>query len=209
MFAVNTYEQIEKREKELNEKHIVVLMFVKPSTPDADDIILEFNYLHHNSWRYCSIYAIGYSDNKDMLREAEKVECTVENTEWYYSDVEFIDFKNKLSRRIKWQYSGENEIIVLQSNPEGREILNFQNYVAINISKGLRDEYIESYNMFMEQLINSSKSEVESKKAVSRTTQFKIKDIAINAVSMSKKLPAPLRKVLKDRFFFKTSRCKL
>lgn len=35
MFAVNTYEEIVKNEQVLNEKHIVVLLFVRPSLPWA------------------------------------------------------------------------------------------------------------------------------------------------------------------------------
>lgn len=56
MFAVNTYEEIEKREKELNKKHIVILMFVRPSLPNSNNIINEFEYIHYNSCEYCSIY---------------------------------------------------------------------------------------------------------------------------------------------------------
>ena len=206
MFAVNTYDQIVKRETELNEKHIIVLMFVKPSTKDADDIINEFNYIHHNSDRYCSIYAVGYSEDKDMLQEPEYIR-EVNKVKWYYSDIEFIDFKNKLSRRLgNWNYSGENEIIVLQSNPDGRDILNFQNYVAINISQGLRKEYIESYDMFMEHLVNASRSEVEAKAAISKTTRFKLKDVVCSAIDEAKKLPAPVRKVIKDKIFYKPCR---
>jgi len=49
MFAVNTYEEIERKERELNDKHIIVLLFVRPNLSDADEIIREFNYIHYNS----------------------------------------------------------------------------------------------------------------------------------------------------------------
>ena len=55
MFAVNTYEEIEKREREINEQHIIVLLFVKPSLKDSKEIIEEFDYIHYNSDRFCSV----------------------------------------------------------------------------------------------------------------------------------------------------------
>lgn len=73
MFAVNTYEEIEKREKELNKKHIVVLLFVRPSLPNANDIINEFEYIHYNSGEYCSIYAVGYTNNCFLINADTKL----------------------------------------------------------------------------------------------------------------------------------------
>ena len=32
MYAVNTYEQIERQERELNENHIIILLFVRPTS---------------------------------------------------------------------------------------------------------------------------------------------------------------------------------
>lgn len=49
MYAVNTYEQIERQERELNENHIIILLFVRPTSVGAQEIINEFSYLHHDS----------------------------------------------------------------------------------------------------------------------------------------------------------------
>lgn len=196
MYAVNTYEQIERQERELNENHIIILLFVRPTSVGAQEIINEFSYLHHDSREYCSIYAVGYS---------RKVEG-VDGVAWYYSDKEFIDFKEKLGKRIKWRYSGENELIVLQSNIDGKNILNFQNYVAINISEGLRQEYICSYQNFMESLIESSKSEVEASKAINSATRLNIKNVAIESLRSIKRIPAPIEKVIENKIFYKTAR---
>ena len=46
MFPVSTYEEIVKKERELNEKHIIVLLFVRPSLPGAREIVEEFSYLY-------------------------------------------------------------------------------------------------------------------------------------------------------------------
>lgn len=205
MYAINTYEQIEQKEKSLGENHIIVLLFVRPSVNGANEIINEFNYLHYNSARYCSIYAVGYTNNPQPFTYNQQI-IGVDGVLWYYNDKEFIDFKRKLEKRIKWRYSGENEIIVLQSNINGQNILNFQNYVAINISEGLRNEYIDSYPLFMESLIRSSRSECEAFRAINRTCRFKISSIAENAINQSKRIPTSVKSILKNELFFRTSR---
>lgn len=205
MFAVNTYEQIEQNEKSINENHIIVLLFVRPSVKGAEEIINEFNYLHYNSSKYCSIYAVGYTNSSTHSSYSQKV-VGVDGVSWYYSDNVFIDFKEKLEKRIKWKYSGENEMIVLQSNINGSNILNFQNYIAINISEGLREEYIASYPLFMENLIECSKSEVEAKRAINNASRFGIKSIAEMAIEDSQKIPSSAKKIIKNKIFFKTSR---
>ncbi|MGL6201333.1 MAG: hypothetical protein ACRC3H_20615 [Lachnospiraceae bacterium] len=209
MFAVNTYEEIEKNERMLNEKHIIVLLFVRPSLPGAKDIIEEFNYIHYNSRKYCSIYAVGYSDNVNSCsgKEWKKVE-NVAGAQWYYSDQAFVDFKDKLERRLTWEYSGEIELIVLQSNPEGRQILNFENYLAINVNYGLKNDYIESFPRFMESLVRSSKKEVETT-AVSwqlQKSRLKPGQVAAASIEECKKVPGPLRRIMKDKLFYRTAR---
>lgn len=209
MFAVNTYEEIEKREKELNEKHIIVLLFVRPSLPNAKEIIEEFNYIHYNAEKYCSVYAVGYSNNKENLPYADFK--TVKGTcgaEWYYSDQAFTDFKNKLEKRLCWRYSGDIELIILQSNPGGSNILNFENYLAVDVNYGIKNDYIESFPRFMESLIRSSRKEVEAlqvRKEISKS-RLRVSEIVGASIDECKKLPLPLRKIVKDRLFYRTSK---
>lgn len=205
MYTVNTYEQIEQKERELNENHIIVLLFARPTVIGADDIIKEFNYIHYNSSRFCSIYAVGYTNNDSLPEFSYKV-SGVNGEEWYFSDKAFIDFKNKLEDRLNWTYSGENEIIVLQSNINGRQILNFENYVAININEGLRKEYICSYSMFMESLIRHSKSEVTASKAIKKVYRFRKRHIIEMAIEDNHNIPEPVKKILKNKIFFRTSK---
>ena len=85
-----------------------------------------------------------------------KSETSIAGSEWYFSNAEFVKFKNNLEQRIKWRYSGETELIVLQSNPEWQQILNFQNYVSIDVNYGIKNGYIDSFQRFMEALVRSS-----------------------------------------------------
>lgn len=204
MYAVNTYEQIECQENKLNENHIIVLLFVRPTSTGAREIINEFSYIHHDSRKFCSIYAVGYTDDPNEFEYSRKIEG-VDGAAWYYSDKEFIDFKEKLGKRIKWRYSGENELIVLQSNIDGKNILNFQNYVAINISEALRQKYICSYQSFMESLIESSKSEVEASNAINRATRLSIKKVAIESLRSINRIPTPLEEIIENKLFYKTA----
>ena len=78
MFAACTYEEIEKRESMVKNKEIVVFLFVKPSDTA---VLQEFEYIHYNSAKYCSVYAIGYTDDftKANIPPFRKVDCHMKN----------------------------------------------------------------------------------------------------------------------------------
>lgn len=189
MYAVNTYDEIVKKEKELDDKHIIVLLFVRPSLQGTNEIIDEFNYLHYNSSKYCSIYAVGYTNDSSVCSNKDYKKISgVSGVDWYYSDRAFVNFKNSLENRLKWKYSGDIEVIVLQSNPEGKHILNFQNFIAIDVNYGIRNEYIDSFPRFMESLIRSSKSEVSATDAVVKAnkSRYSLKNIVLNSIEECK-----------------------
>src|SRR5699024_9495879 len=58
-----SYEEVIDHERFVENQEIVVLLFVKPTNQDAMDIVQEFEYIHYNSSKYCSIYAVGYSND--------------------------------------------------------------------------------------------------------------------------------------------------
>lgn len=206
MFAASTYDEVVKYEQRIENKEIVVFLFVKPTNQDAVDIIQEFEYIYYNSAKYCSIYAIGYSNNpqKQADRHYRKVSEVI-NTDWYFSSKAFVEFKNNLERRIKWEYSGETEVLILQNNPGEKDPLNFSNYVAIDVNKGLREGYIDSFQRFMESLIRSARSKVTAKEAASdlRKSHISIKEAILEAIENSKKIPNPAKKIVKDRLFYR------
>lgn len=212
MFAVTNLDEVKKIEKGLNEKHIVVLLFVKISDENADKYIKQFNYIHLDANKYCSIYAVGYTPQEisDEYTDKKMVQV-VNNEKWYYSDKCFIDFKNTLQSRIKWLYSGEPEIIILQTNPDSdsdtSDYLNFRNYVTIEIDYGIRKGYIDSFPRFMTGLINASKKEIDSVSAIkelNRKKYFKVRNIVEIAIDSCKGIPGPIKKLLNDRLFFKS-----
>lgn len=206
MFAASTYEEIIEYERRIENMEIVVFLFVKPTSQDATDIIQEFEYIHYNSAKYCSVYAIGYSDDpqKNDSSHYKKV-AEIIGRDWYFSNKTFVEFKNYLERRIKWEYSGETEVLILQNSPGGRDPLNFSNYVAIDVNKGLREGYIDSFQRFMESLIRSSRSKVTAKEAATdlRKSRISIKDTIAEAIDNSKRIPDPAKQIVKDRLFYR------
>ncbi len=206
MFAVNTYEQIIAKEKEIGTKQIVVLLFVRPSAKGAGDIIEEFDYIHYSSDKYCSIYAVGYSNDFNLEKEGYKKSTNVAGNQWYFSNKEFVSFKNDLEKRIQWEYSGEIELLILQSDPESKKVLNFQNYVAIDINHGLREGYLDSFERFMESLIRASKQEITAKGALKKINNKRLSPTKVIAetVMESKKVPKPIKKIVNDRLFYKS-----
>lgn len=179
---------------------------MKPTTQDTIDIIQEFEYIHYNSTKYCSIYAIGYSDNLEKKTDKYYRKVTeIVDSNWYFSNKAFVDFKNNLERRIKWEYSGETEVLILQNNPGSRAPLNFSNYVAIDVNKGLREGYIDSFQRFMESLIRSSRSKVTAKESAADLckSRISIKDTIAEAIDNSKKIPIPAKQIIKDRLFYR------
>lgn len=208
MIAASTYDDIIEYERQIENKEIVVLLFVKPTDQDAVNIIQGFEYIHYNSSRYCSIYAVGYTN--DFQKQSDihyKKVCQILNSDWYFSNKAFVEFKDNLERRIKWQYSGETEILVLQNNPGKHDPLNFTNYVAIDLNKGLREGYIDSFQRFMESLVRSAKSSVTAKEAISeiRISRVSVKEIIVESINNSKRIPAPAKKIIKDRLFYRCS----
>ena len=203
MFAASTYEEIERIESQVEKMEIVVFLFARPT---EEKILKEFEYIHYNSAKYCSIYAIGYTDDfaKAEDQTYRKVDAMMQR-DWYFSTKAFTEFKEKLQDRIRWNYSGETEVLVLQNNPGQKNVLNFQNYVAINVNKGIREEYIDSFQSFMESLIRSSKRRVTAKEAIRdvRNSRISVKDILAGAIDDCKKVPTPVKEIAKDRLFYR------
>ena len=71
MFAASTYDEIVRQEREIDSREIVVFLFVRPTKASDREIINEFEYIHYNSGKYCSVYAIGYTNDPDKATNPE------------------------------------------------------------------------------------------------------------------------------------------
>lgn len=208
MFAVSTYDEIIKQESQIEEKQIVVFIFVRPTMSQARDFVRDFEYIHYNSGEYCSIYAIGYTN--DASKANDRTYELIERfgySEWFFSTKAFVEFKNNLEQRINWDYTGEVELLILQNDWNSKDHLNFQNYVAISIDEGLRKGYIDSFPRFMESLVRSARKYVSAEDAIAdvASQRISIRNIIQESIDECKKIPKPIKSIMKDKLFYRSA----
>lgn len=209
MYPVNNIDGIQEQESKLEGSHAIILLFVKPSDDNADSIIKKFNYLHYRSKQYCSIYLVGYSQYfYEKYTDAQAV-AGVDNITWHYSDRCFIEVCEQLEKRLKhWTYSGEPEMIILQNSSSlaGGKLLDFRFYNYIDINYGIQKGYIDSFPRFMERMINACRFETDAQAVINSTNRKRLnsRKIVELALEADNKLPAPLKKIIADKSFFKS-----
>jgi hypothetical protein len=209
MYPIYDLKGINRCESKIKGKHVIILLFVKPEDDNADSILNKINYFHYKAESYCSIYLVGYSH--DFLNQYSDVKVIkgTDGEEWQYSDKCFVSVCDELESRLKnWTYSGEPELIVLQNMGDDsiNNNLDFRGYNYIDINYGIKKGYIDSFARFMERLLNACKREVESSNAIKRANRSRIKcrNVIEIAVENTPKLPESVKKVLKDRVFYKS-----
>lgn len=210
MFPVFDLEGIEKDLKQRDDRRAVLLLLVKPSDQGSDSLIQSFNYYHHDSAEACSIYAAGFGRGRftDEYRDAFRV-CDVDGESWWYSDQCFVGFKNQLENRLKWRYSGEIEIIILQRSIGRHSSLDFSNYVSIDAMAGIREGYIDSVPRLMESLIRASKTEAEAKRILDQAKRLSPREIAHEAIKMTLEAigcPNRLSQAVGNSAFYRTAK---
>lgn len=211
MYPLNNICGIESQERQLEGSHAIILLFVKPSDVNAQEIIGNINYLHHRSKGYCSIYLIGYARNMyDQYPDVQEI-VGINNEKWQYSDQCFIEVCDQLEKRLKhWTYSGEPEMILLQnsSSLKGGRILDFRNYNYIDINYGIQKAYIDSFQKFMERILRACRSETEARNVVSAAERKRLNSRKIVELAMGydTRLPEPVKKIIKNKTFFKSYR---
>ncbi len=212
MYPVNNYNGILEQEQLLEGDHVIVLLFVKPSDENAEHYIKNFNYLHYRSKNYCSIYLVGYSvDFNNRFDDIQNV-AGINNNKLQYSDACFINVCNQLEDRLKnWRYSGEPEMIILQKSSSCGQVLDFSNYNYIDINYGLSKGYLDSFPRFIERFIRACKSEVTSSSAIRKAnkTRLKLRTVLENTIELTPKLPLPVKRIFKDKLFFKSCNSKV
>lgn len=209
MIPVNNMDMLDKSLREQQDEHAVLLLMVQPTDKDANTFIDRFNYYHFDAGKDVTIFASGYSHNdfNDLYPDARKV-CEVAGNSWWFSEQCFVEFKNQLEKRIKWRYSGEPEIIILQKGRGKHSPLDFSNYVAIDVLQGIRERYIDSAPRLMEALIRSAKEEVEAKRVLRQATKLSSKNIAEMAITTALELsgcPKSLKEVISNRAFYRAA----
>lgn len=208
MRQANSLADIELQEKQQGERHVVLILLVKPSDGAGRELLNQLNYFYHLSRKYCSVYAAGFAKPDQMLLYADRIKITsVNGSDWWYSDDCFLQVVEQLERRVSsWRYTGESQLLILQTNPEGRNVLNFQNYIGLDMAHGIRKGYIESAPRLLTGLINASKKEVSAVAALKQANRrIQLKKVAEAGLESCKAISKPLSKLLKDRIFYTTA----
>lgn len=211
MYPIYDIEGINSCEREIEEKHVIILLFVKPGDKNADEILNLVNYLHYKSDGYCAIYLIGYSqDFMNKYRDVKNIDG-VDGEKWQYSDNCFISVCKQLQTRLKnWKYSGEPEMILLQNTTERQtsDRLDFRGYNYIDINYGIKKGYIDSFARFMERVIDACREEVNATNAIKKANRSRIncRNVIEMAIEETPKLPNGIKKILKDTVFYKSCR---
>ena len=213
MKPVSKLNSIIESERKIEGDHVVALLLVKPSDSNANEYIEKFNYYHYLSDKYVSIYLIGYSNDFCGEYPDAVVAGKIDNRELQYSDKCFIETCNEIKDILKnWNYSGEPELIVLQNRSANNpyKVLDFSNYNYIDINYGIEKGYLDSFPRFMERFIRACKKEVEAYAAIKTANRYRIKprNVIEYTIELTPKISAPVKKILKDRLFYKSSNCR-
>ncbi len=210
MQPIHDLKRISQLEEKTEGQHVIALFLIKPSDEGADSFLKSINYFHHRAGRYCSLYALGYSDSPDeACRDVKSIPNAVDNRDWYYSDACFIRTMEALGRRLKnWRYTGTPEMIILQNNPEGSSALCFAPYYRIDLFYGLKKGYIDDFNRFMERFIQACVAQIDAQSAVKAMEMRRLQPrrILVETIGACEKLPKPVRSVLGDTAFIRTCR---
>ena len=112
---------------------------MRPTNQDAIDIIREFEYIHYNSSKYCSIYAVGYSNDFqkrsdthykkicEILSRTEKTEREYDNmsAEWLGHNICYtLHIKRDSTRDVDLDYIKDSRWYV-RAGAKALEILGW------------------------------------------------------------------------------------
>lgn len=135
---------------------MVGLLFAPPGSPiTKTEILPRLNDFHHRSGNNIDFFCAGYGAFwPDGWIEDEKVVATIteppfgHKTDWLYSSKLFNDFLKEIKEasKGKWKYSGEVDLILLNTYPETEELarLDFSKSLVLYLNKLKNDNIIES-----------------------------------------------------------------
>jgi|SRR5690554_3309496 len=140
---------------------LVAVLFCNPHTNFCQTEILgSLNYFHHRSKEHIDIFCCGYGAHwpKDKYPDLQVV-TRIDGVDWSYSDSSFVSAVEAFEARTKWQYSGENELLLLDVTPSDNvEDLNIHNALVCNLEKMKKDEAFSSVRSLMENIIRYAAS---------------------------------------------------
>lgn len=150
---------------QIKKHNLVGVLFSNPKTLfSKQEILNNLNYFHHRSKHHINIFCCGYGAywNADKYPDFEVV-TAINGTDWSYSDSAFVDLVEEFEDRTNWQYSGENELLILDVAPyEDKNELSINSAIICNLQKMKDDKAFSSVSSFIEELIRYAASTEDS-----------------------------------------------
>ena len=208
MYPAMTLKDLGNVQGHIDDLRVVMILFIRPDNADGNHVIGQFNFMHYQSGNFCTIFAPGYAAHDISAEYSDTKEIKgPNNVTWYYSDKAFLDFVKELKARLpSWRYQNESSIMLLQSQVGKGNPLNFSNYMCVEIAHGIRQGYLDSFDRFMSELMSAVEAEVTidgvQKKLL---TRMNIRDIVISAIDASKRIPIPVKKIMREKLFIRTA----
>ena len=175
------------------------ILFAKPQTSlSKDAIIPELNYFNRRSGKYIDFFLPGYSNYEHHDFGDEILISTKDDVKTYYSDSYFCNFIEEMEGNSKWLYSGETDLLILNSN---KYRIDFSNCLLVHLEKALKINAISSPRVFMENIIRLSRKTVDTNEI--QRNQF-TKSIAFASIeTFMDTLPFNPSKILQRADIFK------
>lgn len=136
---------------ESNSTRILAILIAPPCSETGANLKERIAYYHHRSTSKINFYLVGYGAywNNAMFPDQKDI-IELNGTTWSYSSEAEANFVAELEEKRKWKFSGESELILLDSK-NGK--INFESTIVLNIDKLLKDEVISSVNSLFEMII--------------------------------------------------------
>lgn len=202
MINALTYEEMIKKinknyiERGLRNDYIGVFV-TRPDLESGKSILNSLNYFHYLTGQSVNFYLPGFGAYWGNNYPDKEVVAIINETEWYFSDEQFVNFTRKLERNTKWIYSGESELILLPLI-EGK--IDSQKILIFFLDDMLRDGAIKSVSAFFQQLSRL----FESKSTLSEIQSALRKDNFIELIkeTILKNLPHSIGDIItKEKYF--------
>lgn len=132
---------------------IIGILLARPAHKIArEEILNDLENFHVKSGDSIDFFLPGYGAYwDDRYSKDKQVVATIRDTDWYFSNILFVQFVHELEKSIKWRYSGECELLLLSvdRNSSDSDPLSFSAGITINITELINDKLISSVaNLF-------------------------------------------------------------
>lgn len=146
----------------------VKLIGILSARPDAklskEEFIPQFSFFNQASGEDIDFFCVGYTDGWDGKADDGldyiSTGIKAKNCEWAFSHDSFISFSNEISSRCRWQYSGECDLILLNTfyNSDKQSVeLDFSRAILCQLDQMKKIEAIPGLANFFQEIFYYAK----------------------------------------------------